>query len=184
LDKKGKIYTRKVIAQVLGLSEKRIKQLTEDGIIPEYSDGNYKLLPAVQGYIQYLQSQLANDGQATDLTKEKAQLTRIKREDAELSLQLKRNDLHQSADVEFIMTNMVIAFKAKLEVLPYKVLSPILNAPDGDSKKDYLIDVLKAAVEEALEELSGYDPEYFDEEAYLTRLEGDGRNDETEEDST
>jgi len=114
---KGKIYTRKIIAQVLNLSEKRVKQLTEDGIIEEYSDGHYKLLAAVQGYIKYLQSQVSGEGQATDLNQEKAQLTRIKREDAELELQLKRNELHRSSDVEFIMTNMIIAFKAKLDVL-------------------------------------------------------------------
>jgi len=171
---KGKIYTRKVIAQVLNLSEKRIKQLTEDGIIEEYSDGHYKLLPAVQGYVEYLKSQLSSDGQATDLTREKAQLTRLKREDAELDLQLKRNELHHSADVEFIMTNMLIAFKAKMEVFPYKVLPAILNMPDGEDKKDYLVEALKDAVEEALNELSDYDPEYFDEDAYLSKLESDG----------
>ena len=181
---KGKVYTVKFIAQVLDLSEKRVKQMTEEDIIPEYSDGHYKLLPTVQGYIRYLKSQLADDGKATDLTKEKAQLTRIKREGAELDLQLRRNELHQSADVEFIMTNMIIAFKAKLEVLPYKVLPAILSVPEGDNKKDFLVDALKTAIEEALNELSEYDPEYFDEEAYLTKLEGDGGNDGAEEDTS
>jgi len=34
MSNKGKVYTRKLMAQILDLSEKRVKQLTEEGITP------------------------------------------------------------------------------------------------------------------------------------------------------
>jgi vacuolar-type H+-ATPase subunit F/Vma7 len=172
LAKQGKIYTRKIIAEVLMLSEKRVKQLTDEGILKEFSEGHYKLLPAVQGYIGYLQNMLG--GGSTDYNQEKAKLTQIKREDAELELKQKRNELHKSGDVEFIVTNMLIAFKAKLEVLPYKTLPAILNIPDTADKADYISSALKSAVDEALNELAEYNPEQFDEEKYLAGLDDSG----------
>lgn len=153
---KGKLYTRKLIAEILCLSEKRVKQLTEDGVINEFSHGHYKLLPAIQGYIKYLQSQVLDGG--ADYNSEKANLTRLKREDAELDLQIKRGELHRVADVEFIIANMLVAFRSKLQTLPYKVLPQVLSVPDGENKADYIANVLKNEVSEALTELSNYDP--------------------------
>jgi len=165
------IFARKVVAQVLKLSEKRVKQLTDDGILTEFSPGHYKLIPAVQAYIEYIRAQIADDDPASNHNVEKAKLTRAKREDAELALQLKRGELHRAADDEFIMTNMLIAFKAKLEVLPFKVLPSIINIPPDRDKVDYLTEVLREAVAEALDELAGYDPGMFGDEQYLAGLD-------------
>ena len=167
----GKIYTRRLIAQVLGISEKRVKQLTDDGIISEFSHGHYKLLPAVQGYIGYLQSLISDSDDGSNYNIEKARLTKAKREDAELNLQVKRNELHRSADVEFVLTNMLVAFKAKLNVLPHKVLPDLMNVPSGTETIDHFVAVLKKEVAEALEELAAYDPELFNTEAYIARQE-------------
>ena len=51
-----KILTTKQIASVLLIGVRRVQQLTKDGIIPKVSRGRYDLIPAVQGYIHYLQS--------------------------------------------------------------------------------------------------------------------------------
>jgi len=171
---KGTIYARRHIAQALELTERHVKRLTDDGVIEEHSPGYYRFLPAVQGYLRYLKSQLSDDGQTSDYNVEKARLTRLKREDAELDIQVKRNELHRSEDVEFIVTNMIVAFKAKLEVLPFKVLPAIVGLPDGANKADRISEILKSAVDEALNELSGYDPGQFDEESYLEGLDDSG----------
>jgi len=166
-----KLYERKTIAEILELSIKRVKQLTDDGVIGEYSPGRYRLLPAVRGYIRFLRSQISDDDVASSYNVEKARLTRLRRQDAELDLQVKMNGLHKSGDVEFVMTNMLTAFKAKLEVLPYKVLPSVLSAPEGEGRADAVTAALKEAVGEALNELSGYDPALFDEEKYLASLD-------------
>ena len=69
------------------------------------------------------------------------------------------------------MTNMLIAFKSKLEVLPHKVLANIVSIPDGMEKAEKIVEVLNAAIDEALNELSGYAPNNFDEENYLAQLD-------------
>ena len=153
----GKIYTRKAVAELLGLSEKRIKQLTEDGAIKEFSHGHYKLWPTAKAYITYLQ----NAAGSLDYNAEKASLTKVKREDAELSLALRRGELHRATDVEFILTNMLMAFKAKLEALPHKILPLLVNAMEGDAAPDEALVILRKAMEEAVGELRDYTPDLF-----------------------
>ena len=165
---KSKVYSSEIIAQALSLSTKRVKQLTDDGIITHSTPGNYELYPTMKQYIAYLQALTADDDKTSDYNVEKARLTRAKREDAELALQQKRGELHRAADIEFVMTNMLVAFKAKLETLPHKVLPSIINLPPDREPGEYLLGVLKAAIDEALGELAEYDPALFDEQAYLS----------------
>jgi len=127
----------------------------------------------VQGYIRYLRSQIADDDPASNYNTEKARLTRAKREDAELALQHKRGELHRAADVEFIMTNMLIAFRAKLETLPHKAVAKVVGELADKGRTDFVIAVLKESVDDALDELSGYDPALFDEGSFLAGLDGD-----------
>jgi phage terminase Nu1 subunit (DNA packaging protein) len=159
------------MAELLNLSEKRIRQLSADGIIEEAVAGHYVLVSTVQAYIRYLQRQISDDDATSDYNTEKAKLTKAKREDAEMDLSVKRGELHRAADVEFVMTNMLIAFKSKLLTMPHKVLPDIINLPDDENKNDSIVDIIRGAVMEALNELSGYDPDYFDEEKYIARLE-------------
>ena len=167
MEKKGIIYTRQAIAQVLGISERRVGQLTKDGIVEEFSPGHYKLLPSIRAYIRYLNGQLEAKTKKTDLDLEKERLTRVKAESAELELQLKRNELHRAADVEFVMTNMLGAFKAKLATMPGKILPELMSVPDGKNRAEHLLEVLRAAAEEATNELSGYKPGIFDLTKYI-----------------
>ena len=158
MQSKGKIYTRKVIAQILGISERHVRRLTDDGIVEEFSHGHYKLVATVQGYTNYLRSQLGGED---DYNVERARLTRAKREDAEIELRLKRNELHRAADVEFVMGNMLAAFKAKLETLPHKALPPLLNVPPDKDKGEHILETLTSIVSEALGELAEYEPHTF-----------------------
>ena len=184
--KQGMIYNRKVIAQMLCISEKRVKQLTEEGIIEEFSDGHYQMRPAVQGYIRYLQSIVANnegrekerESHKSGYDAEREKLTRIKREDAELDLQVKRNEWHHASRVKFLVTNSLMALKAKLETLPYKILPQLMGVQDGAEKSEIVLALLKKSIAETLEELSAYDPaEYADEKAVVfTAGELDGED--------
>ena len=175
-----KLYARKTIAEILEITDKRVKQLTDDGVIPENSPGYYRLLPAVRGYIRFLSSLVSDDDATSNYNTEKARLTSLKRQDAEFELKIKKGELHRASDVEFIMTNMLIAFKAKLEVLPYKVLPALMNIQDGEGKSDAVTALLKAELAEALIELSTYDAALFDEEKYLKAIDDTKAETETE----
>lgn len=49
-----KLYTSKVVAQWLGLTERRVRQLRDEGVIAETRPGLYDLQPTVAKYITYI----------------------------------------------------------------------------------------------------------------------------------
>lgn len=49
------LYSKKVIADLFNLSERRIEQLVKQKIIPKAGRGVFDLGPTVQAYIRYLQ---------------------------------------------------------------------------------------------------------------------------------
>lgn len=162
-NKSGSAFSRKIIAELLNLTEKDVKQLTDDGIIEEFTPKHYKVAPTVQSYVRYLQSQLYNKNPNTDYNSEKAKLTKAKREKEEIALEILKNDAHKAETIKFIMTNMLVAFKMKMTTLPYKVLPALLNTSD----KDEIVSILATEVREALNELSDYDANEFAVEGYI-----------------
>ncbi len=151
-------YKRSVVANALGLSEKRVKQLTEEGILEEVAPGYYGLKESIQSYIRYLQNKNGDDG-STDVGKEKYLMTKAKREKIEAEVALIKGELHKASDIENAMGKILVAFKAKMLGLPHKVLPQIIATQD----KNEIVEILRTAVYDALEELATYD-ELFDEE--------------------
>ena len=43
-----------VLAKLLDISERRVRQLSAEGIIPKGARGRYEMVGAVRGYIRYL----------------------------------------------------------------------------------------------------------------------------------
>ncbi len=146
-------FTKSIIANMLCISEKRVKQLTDEGVLNEVVPGHYKMTESVQSYIKYLQNQIADKDYTSDYNTEKAKLTKAKRENEERKLSVMKNELHKSTDIEFIISKMLIAFKSKMLVVPQKTLPKIYNNKD----KNEILSVLKSEIIEALEELSDYD---------------------------
>ena len=73
------LYTSRVVAQWLCLTERRVRQLRDEGVIVEARPGLYELQPTVARYITYI----GGAGKET-LTNERMMLTRAKREAAEM----------------------------------------------------------------------------------------------------
>ena len=47
-----------VIARLLDLSERRVQQLSREGVIPKAERGQYDLVGSVRGYVRYLRDQV------------------------------------------------------------------------------------------------------------------------------
>ncbi len=150
-----KLYNVKAIARFLDISERRVRQLKAEGIIQEYKGtaGLYDLLPTVHNYINYLRKRNPESSENIDYNTERAKLIKAKRLNEEYDLRIKEGDLHTSADIENVMTNMLINFKSRLMAIPAK-LSPILSKK---TDKAEINRILKDAVDEALNELSDFD---------------------------
>lgn len=142
------LYTSKVVAAWLGLSERRVRQLRDEGIIEERCPGLYDLKTTVLKYINYLRS-----GSGTNLNDERARLTKAKREAAEMENKLKEGLMIEAADIEPRIKNMLLIFRSRILSLPAK-LSPKLAAMDGQQAE--IFDVLQEELEEVLSVLSDY----------------------------
>lgn len=146
-----KLYTVKAVAAWLDLTESRVRQLRKEKIITEYQPGLYDLKTVTHEYINYLRRNSPTET-SIDYNTERAKLVRAKRESKELELRLRKNELHETADIEKVMTDTLIKFKARLMSIPAKQ-SPILS-----KKKDQaeIFKLLKAAIDEALVELADF----------------------------
>ena len=142
------LYTSKVVAQWLCLTERRVRQLRDEGVIQEARPGLYDLQPTVARYIQYL-----GGAGKENLNEERRRLTAAKREAAEMDNELRRGDLHSTADFEKGIKTMLLNVRSRFLIIPAK-LSPSLAAMGGDQAG--IFDTLKRAIDEALEEMSQY----------------------------
>ncbi|UWF81323.1 MAG: Protein of unknown function (DUF1441) [Bacteriophage sp.] len=147
-----KAYTSKAVAAWLDISERRVRQLRDEKVITEIRPGLYDLKTVNHQYINYLRKNNPESESAIDYNAERAKLVRAKREAQELELQLRRNEVHTTEDVEQVMTDTLVRFKTRLMAIPAK-LSPILS-----KKKDQteIFKLLKSAIDEVLEELSDF----------------------------
>lgn len=141
------LYTSKVVANWLGLTERRVRQLRDEGVISEEMPGLYNLQKTVTRYISYIRKG------SNDLNNERAGLTKAKREAAEMENALRRGELHRTEDIEAGIKNMLLNMKSRLLILPGK-LSETLAGMQGN--REEIFDLLSEAVNEALNELKDY----------------------------
>ena len=142
------LYTSKVVAQWLCLTERRVRQLRDEGVIVEARPGLYELQPTVARYITYI----GGAGKET-LTNERMKLTRAKREAAELENELRKGEVHRTEDIERGIKSMFLNIRSRFLALPAK-LSPTLTTMRRNQTG--IFDELKQAIDEILEEMSDY----------------------------
>jgi len=85
------------------LTERRVQQLSKDGVIPKGERGRYELAPAVQGYIRFLQDRMAGNASqvdSIDYHKEKARKIKAEADMAEIEAAKRRNEAIDSQEVK------------------------------------------------------------------------------------
>lgn len=174
-----------VLSDIFGLTERRVRQLAEEGIIVKIKRGRYDLSSSVRNYIIHLKTNndLKEDktDKEIDYDMEHALLERARREKVELELAAMRGQMHHSEDVERVMNDMLSNFRSKLLALPTKA-SPMLIARDDIGT---IQEILHNQMLEVLQELSDYNPEEFYNDQYIDieddNLEGDVVAEKTED---
>lgn len=154
-----KLYTAAAVARHLDMTERNVRTLRDKGVLTEYKPGLYDLQTATHQYINFLRKKNPDAEEKVDYNTERAKLVRAKRESQELELQLRKNEVHTTEDVEQVMTDMLIRFKTRLMALPAK-LSPILAKKTEQTE---IFKLMKSAVDEALEELADFDTAFGEE---------------------
>lgn len=175
------IVNQKELAQCLGISTRQVRNLRQDGMFQQAAGTRgYSIEKCVQEYIDFKIN--AELGRSASISKEKIQAEHeeVKRQISVLKLRKLRRELHEAADVEAFLSDMLIQFKNRLLSLPTKMAMEIA----GETDVNQIIDTLTKDIYEALDELSEYDPDDIDgQEAgtYDEMYEDEGDEDEDDE---
>lgn len=170
---------QKELAQCLGISSRRVRMLRDEGLFKITQEGRgYNLEKSVQEYIEYKVN--AETGRRASISKEEvqAQHEEIKKQISILKLRKLRRELHEAADVELYLSDMLLRFKNRLLALPSKLAMQI--AGENDINTD--IRIIKKELLSVLEELSEYDPDEVD--GRQREVEDAEDDEEDEEDET
>lgn len=135
------------------MTERNVRLLRDKGVLTEYKPGVYDLQMATIQYINFLRQKNPEAEEKVDYNTERAKLVRAKRESEELELQIRKNELHTTEDIEKALTDILVNFRTKLMAVPAK-LSPIMAKKKDETE---IFKLMKAAIDETLEELSDFD---------------------------
>lgn len=150
------------LAEYLGLSDRRIRQLSKSGVVIKSQRGRYDLKASVQGYI----NSIRQDEKKLDANLDKLKLSKeatalqheqLKKRKTELQVQEMEKKLHRAEDVEHFWNVMALAVKSRLTAIPVKC-APLLV---GIEDRKEIQAILKREVTEALNEVSDYDVEQY-----------------------
>lgn len=152
------------LAALVGVSTRRIQQLTADGIITAASKGHYLLSAAVQAYLSY---RLGESLTPEDLTVERRRreadtsLKESKAIIARLDAEAAEGNYHRQEDVQEFLEELIYEVRSAFISLPGRLAVDVARSNSAAE----CAEIIKGEVSEALSALSrwGYDPEVFRE---------------------
>ncbi len=144
------------LASLFGLTERRIRQLADDGIIPKLQHGLYPLDDSVRGYTVFLQEASRKGGEKNeDILIAQARYESARADKMEMEVALRRRELVLASDIETEVMNMVANFRARLLSLPSSIAAQGL----GMTNRTEFERLVRIKVKEALYECARYDPQ-------------------------
>ena len=165
MDSNNGLYSKKTIAELFGITERRVEQLAQKKIIPKAGKGLFDLGPTVQAYVRYLHG-IANGAISADTSEINQRLLQAQAEEreakanmAKMELSVMQGRLHEAEHVKKIMADMIIACRSRFLAIPSRASTVLLSMTEPADIAEYL----QGLVYEALIALAEYDPEKFNE---------------------
>jgi phage terminase Nu1 subunit (DNA packaging protein) len=151
-------YPVTVIAKLLMMTERRVQQLTKEGVIPRQDRGRYELAPTVQAYIRYLQDRIAGrteDG-SNDWSAARAKHMAMKAELAEIELKKARAEVIAADEVKRAWAAILGEVRAALlGTTPVRIAQLVQGVTDSTELKR----IVKTEIEDAMRAISKADIE-------------------------
>jgi len=141
------------LAELLGISERRVNQLVNEEVLHREIEGDFVL--TIASFYENKYSSKDED----DYWSEKALHEAAKRKLAELELAKRQNLSHDAADVERVMTDMLSKLRSQLLGIPAKMAARLEN-----QSRSVIMTELSKEIKSRLTELSDYNPEIFSNE--------------------
>ena len=141
------------ISYALGLSEMRISQLVDSGVIKKVARGQYYSLESTKNYVEFLKRKTISteQGPLQDYNTERTRLIKHKADLAELQKEQVSSKLIPAADVEIAWSTMSTNMKQRMLAIPTKVASEIFASQHNMNS---IRDIVHREIVESLEELS------------------------------
>lgn len=146
-----------VIAKLLDLSERRVQQLSREGVIPKAERGQYDLIGSVRGYVRYLRDQaLKAQAGASDYAAERARFIRARADLAEMEAEEKRRSLIAAEQIEAAWIAVLALLRTRLLSLPDRLAPQAFDQSSvGDTRN-----LIRTAIREVLNDLAEPDIEF------------------------
>jgi len=140
-----------VIAKLLDLSERRVQQLSREGVIPKATRGQYDLSGSVRGYVRYLRDQAVKaQAGAPDYASERARFIRARADLAEMEAEEKRGSVLAAEDVEEAWIAVLALLRTRLIALPDRLAPVVHQQPTVAETRSQI----RAAIREVLDDLA------------------------------
>ncbi len=151
--------TQSEMAKVLGITQPRVHQLVQDGIIEKTDTGAILLVDSLKNFYKSKQGESGDLEDETDYWTEKALHEKAKRELAEIKLSKIQNNIYDAKTVEMVMIEMFTTLRTQLLGLPNKLAPQLEGKP-----KEEIYEYITREIEDKLSELSEYSPDLFTDE--------------------
>ena len=150
------------LADMLGVSQRRVRQLAVDGVAVKTRAGRYDLKLSVQNYIRNIKDKDKTSNQGIDKIKaareaEGLMTDRLKKKKIELQERKMENQLHEAEDVKMIWNTMIVAAKSRITSIPTKTAPKLVGLENIKEVES----ILSREVKEALNEIAEYDVNKF-----------------------
>lgn len=142
------------LAELLGVSERRVNQLVNEEILRREIEGDFVLTTAIAAFYENKYASKDDDGYWVEKTLHEA----AKRQLAEIELARRQNLSHDAAAVERVMTDMLSKLRSQLLGIPTKMAAKLEM-----KKKAFINAELESEIQSRLTELSDYNPEMFED---------------------
>lgn len=158
----------KVLGEVLGITDRTVRHLADEGILVRSRHGKYLLMESVKNYVLTLKAQKSGEhvvstlDEVLDLKTEQAKHEHVKCLIADVKLALIKGKVHKAEDVERVVTDMFERFKSKMEAMPAKLAKRLEGEDRTEIQKE-----LEREVRGALMELSAYDSKQYLSDDYI-----------------
>ena len=164
MEENEKLYVdAKYVANVFGVTVRRVQQLTQDGVLTTEQVGGrrkYDLAQSIQNYVMYWKNKATgNEKTKKDAANEsdklaaEVRLKNAKAETAELELEELRGTLHSAEDVEAVMTDHILLLRSMILALPGRLAVDVCSAATPTQAAD----IIKQECYAMLNQLADYE---------------------------
>lgn len=141
------------LAAIVGKTPQWLRQLTRDGVLHQVGRGKYKLDAAIQAYCEHISGGKEEEAKPR-LIDYKTEHEKAKAEKASLELEQMKGNLHEAADVERLLSDLILTTKSRLLGVPSRISTDCEN-----ESADVVESVVRREIETALSALAKYTPD-------------------------